>query len=33
MLPVEIVDRANCAAWDRPYAERPLPRWSDYVRA
>ena len=33
MLPVEIVDRANCAAWDRPYAERRLPRWSDYVRA
>lgn len=23
-LPVQIVDRANCAAWDRPYEERPL---------
>jgi ribose transport system substrate-binding protein len=32
LLPVEVVDHANCAAWDRPYAERPLPRWADYVR-
>jgi ribose transport system substrate-binding protein len=31
MLPVEVVDAANCAAWDRPYAERPLPEWDDYV--
>jgi ribose transport system substrate-binding protein len=33
VLPVEVVDRANCAAWDLPYAERPLPEWSAYVRA
>jgi ABC-type sugar transport system substrate-binding protein len=31
MLPVEIVDRGNCAAWDRPYEQRPLPEWSAYV--
>ncbi len=31
VLPVEIVDRANCAAWDLPYAQRPLPEWSAYV--
>jgi ribose transport system substrate-binding protein len=33
VLPVEVVDRANCAAWDRPYAERPLPEWAAHVRA
>ena len=27
VLPVEIVDRTNCAAWDLPYAQRPLPEW------
>jgi ribose transport system substrate-binding protein len=32
MLPVEVVDRSNCAAWDLPYAERPLPDWAAYVR-
>jgi ABC-type sugar transport system substrate-binding protein len=32
-LPVEIVDRTNCAAWDRPYSERPLPEWGAYVKA
>ena len=32
MLPVEVVDRAKCAAWDLPYAERALPTWGDYVR-
>ncbi len=31
MLPVEIVDRTNCAAWDRPYSERPLPEWDAYA--
>lgn len=30
-LPVEIVDRTNCAAWDLPYEERPLPVWEDIV--
>jgi ribose transport system substrate-binding protein len=33
MLPVEIVDGSNCAAWDRPYAERPLPDWDAHVSA
>ena len=27
MLPVEIVDRANCAAWDLPFEARALPEW------
>jgi len=31
-LPVQIVDRANCAPWDRPLAERECPRWEDVVR-
>lgn len=26
-LPVEIVDAENCALWDLPYEERPLPDW------
>jgi len=33
MLPVEVVDRANCQAWDKPYAERALPEWGEYVTA
>jgi len=33
LLPVEVVDRANCGARDLPYAERSLPEWSHYVRA
>lgn len=33
MLPVVIVDRSNCEAWDRPYAERPLPDWDAHVRS
>jgi ribose transport system substrate-binding protein len=32
MLPVEIVDRGNCAAWDLPFETRVLPRWADFVR-
>jgi ribose transport system substrate-binding protein len=32
LLPVEVVDRTNCAAWDLPYAQRPLPEWAAYVR-
>ena len=32
LLPVEVVDRSNCGAWDLPYARRPLPDWADYVR-
>src|SRR5262245_43025620 len=31
VLPVEIVDRANCALWDRPYEARSLPDWHQYV--
>ena len=31
VLPVEVVDRANCEAWDLPYEHRPLPDWSTYV--
>jgi ribose transport system substrate-binding protein len=27
MLPVEIVDRSNCAGWDRAYEDRSLPDW------
>jgi ribose transport system substrate-binding protein len=31
MLPVEIVDRANCAAWDLPFEARALPVWGVVV--
>jgi ribose transport system substrate-binding protein len=31
MLPVEIVDHSNCAAWNKPYSERPLPDWAAHV--
>ena len=27
LLPVEIVDRANCVAWDLPFEARALPEW------
>ena len=30
-LPVEIIDAANWAAWDRPYEERPQPHWDKTV--
>jgi ribose transport system substrate-binding protein len=30
ILPVEIVDRTNYAAWDRPFEARDLPVWSDF---
>lgn len=30
-LPADIVDADNYAAWDLPYAERPLPEWSRTV--
>ena len=26
-LPVEIVDRNNCVAWDKPFEQRELPQW------
>jgi ribose transport system substrate-binding protein len=31
LLPVQIVDRTNCAPWDRPLSERECPRWEDVV--
>jgi ribose transport system substrate-binding protein len=31
MLPVQIVDRANCAQWDKPFEARACPRWEDAV--
>tara|TARA_B100000676_G_C17902075_1_gene745159 strand:- start:22 stop:909 length:888 start_codon:yes stop_codon:yes gene_type:complete len=30
-LPVETVDRSNCARWNLPYEERPLPEWGEVV--
>ncbi len=33
VLPVEVVDRANCDAWDLAYEKRPLPDWSACVSA
>jgi ribose transport system substrate-binding protein len=32
MLPVEIVDRANCAAWDKPFDARALSVWNELVK-
>jgi ribose transport system substrate-binding protein len=32
MLPVDVIDRSNCAAWDRPFEERPSVRWEEVVR-
>jgi ribose transport system substrate-binding protein len=31
VLPVEVVDRSNCEAWDLPYEQRALPDWSTSV--
>jgi ribose transport system substrate-binding protein len=31
ILPVSIVDRANCAPWDTPISDRQCPSWSDIV--
>jgi ribose transport system substrate-binding protein len=31
ILPVEIVDRSNCTAWDRPFEAREPPNWDDVV--
>jgi len=33
ILPVEIVDRANCAAWDQPFEQRELPDWDKVLSA
>jgi ribose transport system substrate-binding protein len=32
MLPVQIVDARNCAAWNAPFEKRPSPSWEDVVR-
>jgi ribose transport system substrate-binding protein len=32
MLPVQVVDRDNCAHWDKPFAAREFPIWQDVVR-
>ncbi|HKA45717.1 MAG TPA: sugar ABC transporter substrate-binding protein [Burkholderiales bacterium] len=32
VLPVQIVDFANCQPWDRPLEERECPKWDDVVR-
>ena len=32
MLPVQVVDAGNCAAWNAPFAARPSPVWDDVVR-
>lgn len=31
LLPVQVVDAANCAPWNRPIEERECPRWEDVV--
>ena len=31
LLPVQVVDAANCGPWDRPLDERECPRWEDVV--
>jgi ribose transport system substrate-binding protein len=30
-LGAEIIDATNCAAWDRPYEDRPIPDWDSAV--
>ena len=32
-LPVQIVDRTNCADWDRPFEQRTLLRWEDVAKS
>ena len=32
ILPTQVVDRGNCAAWDVPLERRQCPAWSDVVR-
>ena len=32
MLPVQVVDAGNCAAWNAPFEARPSPIWDDVVR-
>jgi ribose transport system substrate-binding protein len=30
-LDAEVIDATNCAAWDRPYEDRPIPDWDSAV--
>jgi len=32
MLPVQVVDASNCAAWNLPFAARPTPDWEAVTR-
>ena len=32
MLPVQVVDAGNCAAWNAPFEARPSPVWDEIVR-
>ncbi len=32
IVPAELIDRANCARWKVPFAERPCPTWEEIVR-
>jgi len=31
LLPVQIVDASNCAAWDAPFEQRSCPEWNDVM--
>ena len=31
ILPVQVVDAQNCAAWNAPFSARPSPRWDQIV--
>jgi hypothetical protein len=33
MLPVDVIDRSNCDAWDKPFEQRAPIRWEDAVGA
>ena len=33
ILPVQIVDRTNFAAWDKPLEARECPRWEEVTAA
>lgn len=32
MLPVQVVDASNCSAWDKPYAARECPSWTEVMQ-
>jgi ribose transport system substrate-binding protein len=31
VLPVQVVDAGNCAAWNAPFSARPSPRWDEMI--